>query len=261
VTNPKDETVLVSSDPVLVAKSEGIATVTLNDPSRKNALTPESADRLVEALDEIDADGSIGALVVQGAGGTFCSGADLSVLGSAMDDPTSDESYRALDRIYRAFTRLGEMHIPTIAAVRGSAVGAGVNMLMAADVRIVADNARIISGFLKIGLHPGGGHFQLLVQGSSREAATVLGVLSQEINGTRAAEIGLVWEALPDTEVEQRAHALAQRAGADPDLARKAIHSLRLTTPPQVPWATALQAERAVQLWSLRRAATRRSAK
>lgn len=83
------------------------------------------------------------------------------MLGSAMDEPTSEESYNALDRIYRAFTRLGEMNVPTIAAVRGSAVGAGVNMLMAAEVRIVADNARIISGFLKIGLHPGGGHFQL----------------------------------------------------------------------------------------------------
>jgi enoyl-CoA hydratase len=134
-------------------------------------------------------------------------------------------------------------------------------MFMAADVRVVANNARIISGFLKIGLHPGGGHFQLLEQGSNREAATVLGVLSQEISGQRAAEIGLAWEALQDDQVESRANELAQRAGADPDLARRAILSLRLTTPPPVPWATALQAERAAQLWSLRRAATRRANK
>jgi enoyl-CoA hydratase/carnithine racemase len=258
-TGASERVISSPDDQVLVETSEGIATVTLNDPARKNALTPASADRLVEVLDGVDADSSVGALVVRGAGGTFCSGADLSVLGSAMDDPTSEESYNALDRIYRAFTRLGEMNVPTIAAVRGSAVGAGVNMLMAADVRIVADDARIISGFLKIGLHPGGGHFQLLVQGSSREAATVMGVLSQEINGQRAAELGLAWEALGDALVEDRAHELAKRAGADPDLARKAIRSLRLTTPTQVPWATALQAERAAQLWSLRRAAVRRS--
>lgn len=258
MTTTKKGAVASSDAPVLVETSDGVATVTLNDPARKNALTPASADLLVELLNAVDADATVGALVVRGAGGSFCSGADLSVLGSAMNDPAHEVSYDALDRIYRAFTRLGEMKVPTIAAVRGSAVGAGVNMLMATDVRIVATNARIISGFLKIGLHPGGGHFQLLVQGSSREAATVMGVLSQEISGGRAAELGLAWESLDDELVERRAYELASRAGADPDLARKAISSLRMTTPSQVPWATALQAERAAQMWSLRRAARRR---
>lgn len=258
-TNANEGLGVSRNDQVLVETFGGVTTVTLNDPARKNALTPESADRLVEVLDDVDRDESVGALVIRGAEGTFCSGADLSVLGSAMDDPTSERSYNALDRIYRAFTRLGEMSVPTVAAVRGSAVGAGVNMLLAADVRIVADNARIISGFLKIGLHPGGGHYQLLVQGSNRQAATVMGVLSEEISGRRAVELGLAWEALDDALVESRAFELVKRAGADPDLARKAIQSLRLTTPTTVPWATALQAERAVQLWSLRRAAVRRN--
>ena len=244
---------------VLVHRFAGVATISLNNPVRKNAITPESADHLVEVLEEIDDDPTIGVLIIKGEGGTFCSGADLSTLGAAMDDPAGEISYNTLDRIYRSFTRLGEMAVPTIAAVRGSAVGAGVNLAMAADVRIVGNDARIISGFVKIGLHPGGGHFQLLVQGSSRETATAMGVFSQETSGRRAVELGLAWECVDDALVEETALALAQSAAADPDLARKAIQSLRLTTPQSVPWVAALQAERAPQLWSLRRAAARRS--
>jgi enoyl-CoA hydratase len=258
MTDPAARTSTEECD-VLIERLTGVAVITLNNPARRNALTPDSADRLVQAFEKIDADVNIGALIVKGADGSFCSGADLRSLGSAMDDPTSDEAYGALERIYRAFTRFGEMGVPTIAAVRGSAVGAGVNLAMAADVRIVAENARIISGFLKLGLHPGGGHFQLLVQGSSRETAAAMGVFSQEISGKRAAQLGLAWESVDDAEVESRAIELAQSAASDPGLTRKAIQSLRLTTPPVVPWAAALQAERAPQLWSLRRAANRRA--
>src|ERR1700723_54865 len=110
---------------VSIQKDRGVAVLTLNNPSRKNALTPDIADLLVKVLDEVDADTTIGSLVICGANATFCSGADLRTLDAAMDDPASEYSYSALDRIYRAFTRLGEMNIPTIAAVRGSAVGAG----------------------------------------------------------------------------------------------------------------------------------------
>ena len=244
---------------VIVERFGGIAVITLNNPARKNALTPDLAGHLVTALDEIEVDYSIGALIIKGNGGVFCSGADLSALGSLMDDPLSESSYDALGQIYRAFTRFGEVGIPTIAAVRGSAVGAGVNLAMAADVRIVADDARFISGFFKLGLHPGGGHFQLLAHESGREAAAAMGIFSQEISGTRAVELGLAWESVDDSLVEQRAMALAGQAAVDPDLSRKAVESLRQTTPPAVPWIAALQAERASQLWSLRRAATRRN--
>jgi enoyl-CoA hydratase/carnithine racemase len=250
--------VVPTRDSVLFERFAGVAVVSLNNPAKKNAITPALAERLVQVLDEIDRDGTIGALVIKGVAGTFCSGADLSTLGAAMDDPATESSYAALDGIYQAFTRLGMMTMPTIAAVRGSAVGAGVNLAMAADVRIVAQNARFISGFAKLGLHPGGGHFQLLARSSSREAAAAMGVFSQEISGQRAADIGLAWESLDDGLVEDRALSIAERAGADPDLARKAVQSLHLTTTEAVPWATALQAERAPQLWSLRRAVDHR---
>ncbi|HEY5103890.1 MAG TPA: enoyl-CoA hydratase/isomerase family protein [Acidimicrobiales bacterium] len=241
----------------MIRREDGVAIVTINNVRRRNALTPELADALVDALDEVDLDDTIGALVVMGSGGTFCSGADLSSIESLTADPLSAQASEALERIYRPFTRFGEVRVPTIAAVRGSAVGAGLNLALAADVRIVAHDARIISGFSKIGLHPGGGHFQLLVKASSREVAAALGIFSQELNGRRAAELGFAWESVDDDEVESRAMELARVAGADPVLSRKEIQSLRETNPSIVPWTAALQAERASQVWSFRRAANR----
>ncbi|MGC2174254.1 MAG: enoyl-CoA hydratase/isomerase family protein [Acidimicrobiales bacterium] len=257
MTTNESSTESSSDDAILVRRTPGVAVISINNPAQRNALTPDSADLLVRHLASIDDDPTVGVLIIRGEGGTFCSGANLSTLGSAMDDPASEESYSAMDRIYRSFTRLGEMKVPTIAAVRGFAVGAGVNLALAADVRVVSNTARIISGFAKIGLHPGGGHFQLLVQASSREAATAMGIFSQEISGARAAQFGLAWESVDDDAVDDRAVVLAEAAAKDPDLARKSIQSLRLTTPQVVPWVTALQAERAPQLWSLRRSADR----
>jgi enoyl-CoA hydratase len=254
-----DPTSAAPNDDILLHRGDGVAVISLNNPRRMNAITPASADHLVEALEEVDGDVSIGVLIVRGEGGTFCSGADLSTLGSSMDDPVGDDSYNTLDRIYRAFTRLGEVGVPTIAAVRGSAVGAGLNLALAADLRIVANDARLMSGFAKIALHPGGGHFQLLVQATNREAATAMGIFSQEISGQRACELGLAWESVDDQLVDERSMAIARAAASDPALARKSVQSMRFTTPQSVPWMAALQAERAPQLWSLRRAAQRRS--
>jgi enoyl-CoA hydratase len=144
--------------------------------------------------------------------------------------------------------------MPTIAAVRGAAVGAGINLMLAADLRIVAEDARLISGFLRIGLHPGGGHFGLLAGRAGAEAAAAAGIFGEEISGLRAVQLGLAWEALPSERVEERAAELALRAAHDPQLARKATASLRTELgPPRLPWAAALEVERGAQLWSLRR--------
>jgi enoyl-CoA hydratase len=146
--------------------------------------------------------------------------------------------------------------VPTIAAVRGAAVGAGINLMLAADLRIVADDARLISGFLRIGLHPGGGHFGLLAGRAGAEAAAAAGLFGEEISGLRAVQLGLAWEALPSEHVDERAAELARRPARDPQLARKATASLRIELgPPRLPWAAALEVERGAQLWSLRRRA------
>jgi enoyl-CoA hydratase len=213
---------------------------------------------MVEVFDDLDCDLSIGALIIKGEGATFCSGADLSTLGSIMDDPAGEEAYLGLGHIYKTFTRLGTMSMPTIAAIRGFAVGAGLNLALSADIRIVSKNARLISGFSKIGLQPGGGHFNLISRVSSHEVATALGVFSQEIEGQQAVDLGLAWEALDDAQVEGRALQLAQIAARDPEYSRMAVKTLRLTSSTSIPWETAMQAERSPQMWSLRRIAHKR---
>jgi enoyl-CoA hydratase len=133
-------------------------------------------------------------------------------------------------------------------------VGAGINLAFATDLRVVAEDARLMAGFLRIGLHPGGGFFVLSGRTAGRETTAALGLFGDEISGRRAADLGIAWETLPDGEVEARARELAARAGADPDLARRAARSFRSELgPPAAPWGLALDAERAAQMWSLRR--------
>lgn len=233
---------------------EGVATITLSSPATRNALDPVASKELADACDEIGGDPSIGAAVVRGAGGTFCSGAVRDVLARAGEDPAEAERFDELGAVYEAFVRVGELPVPTIAAARGAAVGAGVNLLLATDLRIVATDARIIAGFLRIGIHPGGGHFTLVGRLGGRESAAALGMFGEEISGTRAAELGLAWQAVPDGEVEGRAAELARRAAQDPELARRAVASMRTQLgPPGASWPAALAMERAVQMWSLRR--------
>jgi enoyl-CoA hydratase len=238
--------------------TDGVAFITINAPATRNALNNELADQLVTACDAADRDPAVGAAVIKGAGGTFCSGAERGHLDEVGRDPAEEGRYASLSGIYRAFTRVGQLEVPTIAAVRGAAVGAGINLMLATDLRIVAEDARLISGFLRIGLHPGGGHFALLAGRAGAETAAAAGLFGEELSGLRAVELGLAWQALPSGQVEERAAELARRAASDPELARKATASLRTELgPPRLPWAAALEVERGAQLWSLRRRASK----
>jgi enoyl-CoA hydratase len=235
-------------------RGDGVALLTLDAPERRNALTVAMAGELVAACEQLDADPAVGAVVVRGAGGFFCAGGDRATLAEAGRDPAAPETWSALGAVYRSFARVGELEAPTIAAVRGGAVGAGLNLMLATDLRIVGREARIVSGFLPIGLHPGGGHGALLGRSGAREAAAALVLFGEHIEGARAAELGLAWAAVDDDDVEATALELAARAGADPQLARRTAASLRTVLgPPALPWGAALELERASQMWSMRR--------
>jgi enoyl-CoA hydratase len=239
---------------VSVTIDGGVAVISLCAPERRNALTPAMAADLVAACEEVDADPSVGAVVVRGEGGYFCAGAHRDTLWGAGSDPLSEPHHSDLSIVYRSFVRVGELEAPVIAAVRGAAVGAGVNLAFAADLRVVATDARLLPGFLRISLHPGGGYFVLSGRAAGREATAAMGLFGEEVSGRRAAELGFAWEALPDDQVETRALELAGRAAADPELSRRAARSFRSELgPPSAAWPMALDAERAAQMWSLRR--------
>lgn len=244
------------SGEVLLEVDSGVAVVTLNAPDRRNALTRAMADELIATFDEVDARPEVGAVVVRAVGRSFCAGGDIQTLTAAGRDPAAPDAYEGMSRIYDSFYRLGQVKAPTIAAVRGSAVGAGMNMLLATDLRIVARDARLLCGFLKRGIHPGGGHFVVLSRLIGREAAAAMAVFGEEIDGDRAVELGLAWESVDDAAVEDRALALARRVAADPELSRVAAGNFRRETgPPQLSWEVATQFERPAQMWSMRRSA------
>ncbi len=245
---------MAGSGEVLLDVDGGVAVVTLNAPERRNALTPQMANELIATFDEVDARSDVGALVVKAVGKSFCAGGDIKTLTDAGRDPAEAGAYEGMSAVYNSFFRLGQVKVPTIAAVRGSAVGAGMNMLLATDLRIIARDARLLCGFLKRGMHPGGGHFVILSRLIGREAAAAMALFGEEINGEQAHELGLAWESVDDTAVEDRALELAQRVAADPELARVAVQNFRKETgPPHQTWETAMQFERPAQMWSMRR--------
>ena len=240
---------------VLLDFDGAVAVVTLNAPERRNALTRGMAHEFMASLAEVDGRTDVGALVVRGVGKSFCAGGDIKTLTDAGRDPAAPEAFEGMTAIYDSFYRLGQVSVPVVAAVRGSAVGAGMNMLLAADLRVVARDARLICGFLKRGLHPGGGHFVILSRLIGREAAAAMAIFGEEIDGSRAAELGLAWEAVDDDAVEGRAMELAARAAGDPGLARVAVQNFRKETSTAVSWEIASQFERPAQMWSMRRSA------
>ena len=235
----------------------GVAILSLDAPDRRNALTVAMAEELVAACEELDADREVGAVVVRGEGGFFCAGGDRATLEAAGRDPADPEVYAGLGAVYRSFARVGELEAPTVAAVRGGAVGAGLNLMLATDVRIVARDAKIISGFIPIGLHPGGGHGALLGRTGAREAAAAMALFGERIDGERAARAGpRLGRCGRRRRRAHRGRAGRTRAGADPELARRTAASLRTVLgPPPLPWPAALELERASQMWSMRRKA------
>lgn len=242
------------SDELTLQTDGGIAVLTLRAPERRNALTPDLAAAMVEACEAIDADASVGAVVVCGEGRSFCAGGDRETLAAAGRDPADPATFAGMGAIYRAFARVGELEPPTIAAVRGHAVGAGLNLAMATDLRIVGEAAKLVSGFLPIGLHPGGGHSALLSRAGGRETANAMELFGVAITGAEAVQRGLAWAAVPEDEVEPLALELAATPAADPELARRTARSMRtIAGPPALPWNAALELERASQMWSMRR--------
>jgi len=241
---------------ILLERHDGVAVLTLDAPDRRNALTIDMARSMIETCDALDADPTVGAVVVRGAGGYFCAGGERATLAAAGEDPAAPDAFTGMGTIYRAFHRVGELQVPTIAAIHGGAVGAGMNLAFATDLRIVARDAKLASGFIPIGLHPGGGHGVLLGRTGARETTAALALFGERLSGEQAVAAGLAYEAVDADDVDARALELAAVPARDPELARRTTLSLRTELgPPALPWGAALEMERSAQMWSMRRKA------
>jgi enoyl-CoA hydratase len=212
-------------------RRDRVAVVTLVDRERRNAMTAAMVAEIVATFDELEADDGIGAVVLTGEPPAFCSGADVAALGS-LSERRDDGERRQVSSIYDGFLRVLRSSLPTIAAVNGPAVGAGLNLALACHVRLAGTSARFDTRFLRIGLHPGGGHAWMLERAVGPQAAGAMLLFGERIDGPRAAEIGLAWACHPDDELVDAAVALATRAGEVPkELAAMTIATLR-----EAPW-------------------------
>jgi enoyl-CoA hydratase len=193
---------------VLTEIADGVGVVTLAAPDRRNALTLAMVDEIGAALDAVEADPGVGAVVVTGAPPAFCAGADLSHLGASQRE--------GLRRIYEGFLRLGRSPLPTVAAVNGAAVGAGVNLALVCDVIVAGESARFDTRFLQLGLHPGGGHTWMLQRRVGHQAAAAMVLFGEILDGPAAARVGLAWSCVPDADLPGEARRLAGRAAGAP---------------------------------------------
>ncbi len=229
---------------VLVSVADGVATLTLNNPAERNSLTQPLVDAIVSAMDEIEADANVGAVVVTGAAPAFCAGANLGNLAEATGE--------SLKKIYEGFLRVANSHLPTIAAVNGAAVGAGMNMALGCDVRLAGVSAKFDTRFMQIGLHPGGGNTWMLrrIVGPQITAAAVL--FGEVLDGREAERVGLAFRCFADDELLAGAQKMAARAASAP---RELIAVTKVTIREMagIPThAEAVDHELTPQLWSSR---------
>jgi enoyl-CoA hydratase len=185
---------MAQSDPVLFSVDNHVALITVNDPDRRNAFTGEMSALLRAAVERAEADSDVHAVVVTGAGKAFCAGADLSALGAAGGGAAES----GLVRIYDGFMAVGNCKLPTIAAVNGAAVGAGLNLAMAADVRIAGPGALFDARFQKLGLHPGGGATWMLQRAVGPQVARAALLFGMRFDAESAVRHGLALSVADD---------------------------------------------------------------
>ena len=212
---------------VLYEARGAVALVTLNRPQALNSFTRQMHSDLWSALDRAEADSTIRALVITGAGRGFCAGADLSefdfapgpdLVKRADPGPVIDQAFNPTAR------RLQNLSLPTIAAVNGVAAGAGASLAMCCDIAIATPSASFIQAFSKIGLIPDAGGSWLLVERLGLARAMALAMTGDKLSADKAKEWGLIWDVAQDCVAE--ALALAERLAVMPTKALVATRHL-----------------------------------
>ena len=200
-----------------------VAVLTLSDPGRRNALSLELSGQLAQAIAECDRDESVHAVVITGAPPAFCAGADRGALAAAGRSGSEAD----LRGIYAGFLAVANAALPTVAAVNGPAVGAGLNLALACDLRLVGPGAVFDARFLQLGIHPGGGMTWLAQRAVGWQTAAALALFGEPLDAAEAVRTGLAHR-LIDTDGDPRSPAAHEAVvAAAIDLARHAAAASR----------------------------------
>lgn len=171
--------------------SEGVALITLDNPDLRNAMSDEMTSSWVAAIDELAADRSVRAVVVTGAGTAFCSGGNTSWIASE-PDASVDRLRTRMIAFYRSWLSVRRLEVPTIAAVNGAAIGAGLCLALACDLRYAARGAKLGAPFVKLGMHPGMAATHLLPGVVGEARARDLLLTGRIVDADEALRLGLV---------------------------------------------------------------------
>jgi 2-(1,2-epoxy-1,2-dihydrophenyl)acetyl-CoA isomerase len=200
---------------VLEELNDGLLTVVMNRPERRNALNAELCGELVEVLQRAAQAPEVRAVLLKGAGGTFCVGGDVKAMAEAgAPELGVDERIRQLRARMEASRLLHDMPKPTVAAIAGAAAGAGLALALACDLRIAGESAKITTAFGKVGMSGdfGGTYFLTKLLGSAR--ARELYLTSPILAARQALEIGLVTRVVADDQVDAAGSELGRSLAA-----------------------------------------------
>ena len=214
------------SEPVRYEQDGGVVVLTLNEPKTRNAISPAIVEALVAHTERINADLSVGCVILTGAGEGFSSGGNVKQMKERANlfAGTPAEIRRGyLQGIQRIPLAMYALEAPSIAAVNGAAVGAGCDLASMCDMRIAARSATFAESFLRVGLVSGDGGAWFLPRAVGMSKAYEMTFTGDFIEAEEAARIGLVSKVVDDDKLMVEATALARRIAAQP------VHSLRLT--------------------------------
>ncbi len=202
--------------------TDAVATLTFDDPARKNAMTVALGEALEARVAELRDRDDVRAVVLAGAGGTFSAGGDLSML-EALRRSSFEEARGHMLAFYARYLSVTTLRVPVIAALEGAAIGAGLCVAMACDLCVVDETAKLGFNFTQLGLHPGMGATYLVPRRAGAQRAAELLYTGRRFTGRDALSLGLALEALPATDVLPRAQALARTIASSAPLAIRGL--------------------------------------
>ncbi len=225
--------------------SDGVAVLTLDNPDQRNAMSDAMTAAWADAVDELAADRDVRAVVVTGAGSAFCSGGNTSWIASE-PDATVDELRERMLPFYRTWLSIRRLEVPTIAAVNGPAIGAGLCLALACDLRYAARGARLGAPFVRLGMHAGMGATWLLPDVVGAAHARDLLLTGRVVDADEALGLGLVSRVLdPETFLDEVLEVAAGVAASAPIATR--LTKLALTGGGHADLETCLQWEALAQ--------------
>jgi len=197
------------SDIVLQHLEDGLLTITMNRPERRNALNPDMTKALVEAATRAVEDSAVRAVLLKGAGGTFCVGGDVKSMAEGKAPLAFEAKVSTLRERMEVSRILHLMPKPVVAQIDGAAAGAGLSMAMACDLRVASESAKITTAFAKVGLSGdyGGTYFLTQLLGSAK--ARELYLTSPVLTAKEALALGMVTKVVADNEIDAAARELA----------------------------------------------------